>query len=373
MRLSACRLRRIATSGLAVMTVPGSPAAKPESIRGSYRHFSDETVVVSSPRVDSSVVVADVVRLTPYWTADVISGASPAMSAPDAVSRASEFAETRHEGGMGVDLELSGGHRVGASYSLSTETDYLSHTAGLSGSLELLDRQATLGAQVRLSLDDVGRADDPGFAETTQSGGLDVSWTHVLTADLQVQLVYSLQGRTGFLAEPYRLVPVFDPGGMRPRLTLPEVVPDQRIRQAGEANAAWYLGSDLYLQASYRFYGDDWGVLSHTVTEDLWLELLQGGLRVRLRGRQYGQLGASFYQGRYERNQGYLTGDPRLSPMRAWTGGLRGDLLLSRWLEDAPLTLSFGYEAIYFDFDDYAARAENLGHLFSLFAQWEFP
>ncbi len=338
--------------------------------RAGVRRFADDTVTVVSPRVDSTVEIGESVSLAPYWTADVITAATPVMSAPDAVTRATEYAETRHEVGAGINRTGDGGSNLNGSYTLSVEPDYVSHTVSARYATEILNRSATVGASVRAGRDAVGRSDDSDFAAVLYISGGALEWTQVVNQRVLVHTVYDLEVRDGYQAHPYRLVPMFDPGGSRPRATLPEQVPSLRVRHAFESTAIWGSRSQWFVRAGYRFYIDDWGIRSHTIEPEVWRPIADDRLRLRLQARGYRQSSANFYRARYERATEHLTGDSRLSSM--WTLGGGARMEWRQEAERAETVVGFSYDAIGFFFDEFAVRDRMLAQLFGLNVSVEY-
>ncbi len=126
---------------------------------------------------------------------------------------------------------------------------------------------------------------DSDFAAVLYTSGGALEWTQVVNERVLVHTVYDLEVRDGYQAHPYRLVPMFDPGGSRPRATLPEQVPSLRVRHAFESTAIWGSRSQWFVRAGYRFYIDDWGIRSHTIEPEVWRPIADDRLRLRLQAR----------------------------------------------------------------------------------------
>jgi hypothetical protein len=176
---------------------------------------------------------------------------------------------------------------------------------------------------------------------------------------------------TGYMGNPYRTVSL---GGSPAR----EKVPFQRIRQAAAASLHWILPTGwrlvpyLAFRPSYRFYWDDWGLLSHAAEVRGFLPI--GPVELRLTGRYYTQNQASFaneIEGKpqYLNNQGkvcsscalaasrstfFYTSDPKLYQFDAFfvearllikLAGLARfrRLPLHQWLAGGVIELSYGH------------------------------
>jgi hypothetical protein len=140
-----------------------------------------------------------------------------------------------------------------------------------------------------------------------------------------LQLSWETTRIVGYQASPYRYVAIGGTGTCRSTasLCLPEVVPDQRYRSAAVVRGRRALGNKVSLGLEYRFYFDDWGLLSHTLSPDLaWLVSEHG--TITLSYRYYTQGEADFYRPRYltAPRLGYITRDRELSALYSNRVGL---------------------------------------------------
>lgn len=355
------RVQLIAVS----LSVSACGASVASSSTTRVDHFEDPRVTVTTPHVQSTVTFADELEVTPAWKADVISAATPLMSAPDTVTRATEYAETRHEAQLDVGWEKRR-VKTGASYTLSSEPDYTSHSVGLSAAVETFERRGTFGVLGGLTLDRVGRSDDEGFDERLRGvrGGL--TYSHIMSPRLVLHGAYTLEHRNGFQANPYRLVPIFEDDGRRPILTLSENVPQLRTRHALEATAVWSASATTFVHGSYRLYLDDWGIVSSTAEAAVWRTLWNDHARLRLRLRGYIQEAAFFYQERYVEPLTFRTGDYRMSGMSTFSGGPRMDVRLLDIAGWGGFAVSASYDAMYFHLPQYVVLTRMLAHLLGL-------
>jgi len=124
-----------------------------------------------------------------------------------------------------------------------------------------------------------------------------LGWTQVVNRQWLMQLNLGLGSGSGEHTDPYKLLSVVDGGtgllaGSR---YVAESRPDSRTRSSLFWAHKLSLGPGV-LDASYRWYGDSWGVRSHTV--DLrWRHPLPGGGFVQPRWRHHVQSAADFYRG----------------------------------------------------------------------------
>ncbi|MBA2661373.1 MAG: DUF3570 domain-containing protein [Bradymonadaceae bacterium] len=349
-----------------LLVASGCATSERARVAATYQGFSDASVEVSSPQLVASAPLGESLDVSTHWATDVITAATPLMSAPDTITRATQYQETRHEGGAAVRWRPLPRTELGSRYILSLEPDYQSHTGALSASRELFDRHATLGVGARLGLDRVLRADVSAFDEQLTIVAGELAWTQILSPRLVGHIVYSVEHRKGYQANPYRLVPIYERDLERPSLVMSEAVPAQRTRHASELLGIWSATPSLALRAAYRLYLDDWRMRSHTARLEAWQTLWEDLVRLRLRLRGYTQQGAHFYQQHYVDPVGLRSGDHRLSTMNSFGAGLRLDF------RPKGFVLSTSYDATLYRFAEYAVRDRMLGHLFILTLSMEF-
>ena len=299
------------------------------------RTDSDQTTVVT-PRVHLGVPVAEESRLDLVYTVDVWSSAS--IDIRTAASK--RVVEQRDE------IDVSGEHRmgdtaVGASYRYSTEYDYASPGGTLGVSQDLANKSANVAFTAKGYFDRVGRAGDPDFDRGTSLLSARVALTQVLDPDTYVQGVYELTRQEGYLSSPYRFVRIAGAAEEPPRTCvlpvsscLPENNPEGRLRHAAAVSARHALSWSISAGVGYRFYLDDWGMLSHTANVDGALSIDDGWL-FSLGYRFYRQGKADHYEPFYVMGElpAFYTSDKELSTLTSH----RVDVELSRtWsLDDA--------------------------------------
>lgn len=98
-----------------------------------------------------------------------------------------------------------------------------------------------------------------------------VGITQVLSRKTIAQFNYSISRAEGYLSDPYKLISVVDamtgdpvPGPGNVNLYRFESRPDERTKHSVFAQVKHHFGRD-FIDGSYRFMTDDWGVMSHTV------------------------------------------------------------------------------------------------------------
>lgn len=301
------------------------------------RDDTDQTLVIS-PRVRVQAPISDATRVDMVYSADVWTSASidiRASASKQITERRDEIrANLRHEF---TDVTVFGGYRY------SFEPDYESHSFSGGASFDFADKNSTVAVSGGASFDEVGRAGDPGFNRpvTTLNGSL--SYTQVLDANMFVQFAYEAIYADGYLSSPYRYVGVGSPDGscqgmaglMALEFCLPEHNPEERFRNAFVAQGRRALGETMSTGLMYRFYLDDWEIMSHTASLDLqWF--VGADTALSLYYRFYLQSAAAHYRPTFptiDRLREYYTRDKELSAFQSHRVALEAE---HNWPFDAP-------------------------------------
>ena len=293
-------------------------------------------VRVYHPQADLSATAAEMVNIAAGYSADVVTGATPATF--DVVSAATKFSDTRHlvHGGLGF-LRTENG--ISGAVAYGWESDYKSFVLSGNTYHDLYEHNFRLALAYSHNWDTVCDTDNTAAAglplnrvALTSSAGCftnnpdyaarklsidtfepSLSWT--MTRRLVVQLGATIQILDGFQANPYRKVLV----GSQNR-TPQERHPQFRQRYALFFRMA-YAFPDLRASAllMVRGYEDSWAV--RAITGDLvGTKYIGQYLLVSGRAHWHEQTAASFYRDA----DGYRilgpagqfwTGDRELSPM----------------------------------------------------------
>lgn len=295
-------------------------------------------MTVITPSVRGRVDPVDELTLRLGWDADVVTGASVAVvdapgARPDVITTATRLDDMRNVFSGGMELRSDFGS-LRAGYAYGFESDYRSHALTVGARAEMFERNTTLDLSYAHGWDSVCDVAQPRMQEPVErrrlpssdgcfsSGMRDLtardvalnsfqgSWTQAWTPIFVTQLTLSAQLIDGFQSNPYRAV-------WLGRSSAQEHHPDHRVRYAGSLGARlWVEPISGVLQATGRIYRDNWGIES--VSAELALEeVIEGALRIRIRGRYYAQSAAAFFSDDYAlapRGQ-YFTGDRELSAM----------------------------------------------------------
>jgi len=348
------RVRSIATLslvlGVSVTALSADKGARPQksalgplkttaSLESSGYLDSDHVLVVS-PTVAGSV--ADEVA---GWAAggrylvDVVSAASV-----DIVSTASaKWHEIRHVGSAFGNVKL-GSVAMGASAIVSSEPDYLSIAGGGTISVDLLNKNVTPFFGFSRGHDSVGRTDLPReFWRSLDTNSFQLGVTFVVNRTTIASLQSEGMFERGYLAKPYRFIPLFAPGQAasipagasaadvnrqrRPERPA-EQVPSARDRFAVSGRIAHRMTSATF-RLDERLYADSWALLASTTDARIMFDV---GTSIIFwpHLRFHVQNAVSFWQRAYEVTAGpngtvglpsIRVGDRELSPLYTGIAG----------------------------------------------------
>jgi hypothetical protein len=235
----------------------------------------------------------------------------------DALSGATQnYTETRHALALGVTRK-NGAAGWGADVTISRENDYSSDGAALRYEGDAGMRDSTLSLSVHASQDRVGAVTRPSFGDELFTQGVDAGFTQVLSPDTVALLGLGYASFQGYQQSPYAFVQI---GADELH---PERVAQPRRRERLDATATLKQGlwSGSAMQADYRYYADDWGVLSHTMefafSQKLGAFVVGPSLR-----RTWQPQGAYFFKNAYGSLDEYRSRDLKLSPYSARMAGL---------------------------------------------------
>ncbi len=294
-------------------------------------------------------------------TVDVVTAASV-----DVTSQASghAFTEHRYEGDAGVRYAAGQHVALGLRMVGSIESDYQSLRPGASLSLDLRDHTTFIDAEYTAIIDVVGRAGDPLFARDRDGHRLVLSLSQVIGPRTIVDLVLDGERLTGYQSNPYRFVPIYGADGGGVLYSLDEKTPDERLRGAALIRLRQAFGHRhrFFVHADYRFYGDDWRVMSHTASARGIVPLLDGRLTLSAEVRGYLQNAAWFYREQYVDNgsgaPGWRTRDRALGRVRSLSAGSVADFTLFELFGQRPHAV-LGVDLIQFWWLDYLPQSER--------------
>ncbi len=261
---------------------------------------------------------------------DSISGASPTGGYPTTTVTTSASGNTSSSGSfplaaykdsrkafsLGYSRKI-GVHLPSIDVSYAKENDYTARSFSLSDAITMARGRGTLHFGASFGSDVVAPVtNDLSLPKKEQ--GYALGWTWILGERDLVDLSGSLMRLSGYLDDPYKIVPIGAPGTS---VTLPDHRPDSRSRKAGLVKYGHYYPWNGALKLSYRYYWDDWGVKAHTL-EANYDQKLGDDWIVSPQVRLYTQSAASFYASLFAAPQPTMSADYRLSSFWSVLGGL---------------------------------------------------
>ena len=252
-----------------------------------------------------------------------LSGASPWFVQPvngEAVQAFSgaTIEETRNDVSVGTNY-FADRFRIGGGVAFSTENDYEALAFNLSSSIFFNNKNTSIDFGISQSNDDITPTQDPTadpnglriISDTKSSQAVSVGFSQVLNKTTLIAGSLGFKQFDGFLSDPYKLVSV---GGT----LIPDARPDSKFENTASLQLRkFFTGIEAALHADYRFYDNDWGNLSNTVSL-AWYQNL-GSWQLTGRVRVYDQQQANFFSNFFEeaRADGFHTSDYRLSSYSA--------------------------------------------------------
>jgi len=324
------RSLRLLVAGIGTLA-GGAARAADNSLDFRFLHYgeSDGRTQVENPELYLKFGFGEKGQLGLLLSYDSISGASPTGAAPtaDTVTTASggtslgaiptaEYTDKRQALSLSYERRF-GKHLPSVTLSYSHESDYLSRGFSLVDSWEMNGGRSTFhyGAGGTSDRIDPANSDD---RFTKSSLSLVGGWTQVLGPRDLFDVSLSLDRLSGYLTDPYKVVPIADPTGT---VNVPEVRPDSRSRKAFLFKYGHYFQSRTAFKTSYRYYWDDWSLNAHTL--DVWVDQRLGRkLILTPQLRYYRQGSASFFAYQFPARKEFMSSDYRLSAMWSWLAGI---------------------------------------------------
>lgn len=353
-------------------TIP-SPRSHGADVKASIEisgYLDTDAVWVATPTVGGSV--SDDVAgwsVGGRYLVDAVSAASV-----DIVSTASrKWSEYRHVGSGTVSFKAAE-MGVALSGGVSREPDYLSVAGGGVISVELFDKNIAPSIGVSFGHDDIGRTGMPkAHWETMAKFSIQPAVTVVIGRSTIASLAFDTQFERGYLAKPYRYVPLFaaetaeqlKPGASVDqvnelhRFRIVDALPRVRDRYAVTARIG-HRFDKATLRLDERIYRDSWGLLASTTETSFFLDLGRRFIawpHLRVHGQRavsFWQLG---YSGNFDQNgvpqsfPEYRTGDRELGSLMTLTGGLGVRMRLSDEMR-VPWSITLAVDAARTQFYD---------------------
>ena len=306
---------------------------------------SNNRTSVSAPSIMLNKDFGTDYTLNASFVADTVSGASPtyydASSGASAYSRAHgvnknniaygnvDFEEERFAGSALLTTRFSNRDELKVGGSYSSEHDFES----IEGSGEYMhwltgakNNALSFGLsyqsnKITVRCDDTIPCDaSSGASQRKDASVFNAQLGFFQNLNTQSYIKASLFGvkEEGYLNNPYLNV-IRNYNGTTADI-VGEQRPDTRTGFGASLRYANALSTNTTLQVFYRFYDDDWGILSHTIDTDFYYTLARDWtFKVGIRG--YQQSRANFYSGKINHftNEKYAASDERLSNFNALT------------------------------------------------------
>lgn len=312
---------------LILMLLPAAPSARADEASGTWTgrietrgsYYWERSTRVVAPTLGVRVESPRGVAMQAQYLVDSITSASVAAGALVDVG----FTEIRHDLTLGVGGEIDVGDQhvqLNGGAHFSREPDYESYSGNGSVRVALDDRNTTLGLATSVLHDSVHRVFRTGsqiappnmaaaFNRSFEAITFSPSVEHILNPRSLIVAGYDLARASGYLASPYRQVPV---GGV----LMPESHPDLRVRHT--LWARYQLAVPRAHGAMHmlvRGYADSWNVRAVSL-ETRWYQELGPFAVARLRYRYYTQTAAFFDSGQvpatYSGTPTYFTADGKM-------------------------------------------------------------
>jgi hypothetical protein len=330
---------------------PARGAVLPEDRADVMYHVYDGGgITIQGPSMLVRRQFAGQVSLAAHYYVDQVSSASI-----DVVTTASPYTEQRKEYSLGVDY-LHDRWIMSFAYGASEERDYSAETFNFGVTQDFFGDLTTLSLGYTLARDEVRRRGDPLFAEDVRRQHYRIGLSQILTRNLILGLSFETITDQGFLNNPYRSVRYLDSDSPLGYSYEQELYPSTRTSDAGAVRLRYHLPYRAALHGEYRTYADSWGVRADT-WELGYTHPVAGGWVIDTKLRLYSQNGVNFFSDLFPRAefQNFRSRHKELSPFSSHTVrvGLRYDILRSGWRFLERGSVSFVYDRIEFDYEEF--------------------
>jgi len=167
---------------------------------------------------------------------------------------------------------------IGVNASASEEFDYLSTGLGASFYKRSKDNNREFGIKGQIYLDKVsiilpielrtgsssGNREHNDYPTTPRNSfSTSLSLSQVINKNFQVMFLADLVYQQGFLGLPFHRV-YFNNNSLKA-----ESLPSKRFKIPLGIRSSYFAGDKIIIRSFYRFYKDDWGILSHLINLEL--------------------------------------------------------------------------------------------------------
>ncbi|RLA72521.1 MAG: hypothetical protein DRG24_02725 [Epsilonproteobacteria bacterium] len=305
---------------------------------------SDDRASVSSPSIEFSKDFGVDYNLKLGLVADSISGGSPTWfdttSGASAYSRGEdihmddvaygnvEYDDNRVAGSALFTTRFASRDELAIGVNFSTENDYRArelsaeylYYLGSSKNQSLSLGLSYQANEVQVECIENEACDANSGASQTMDVDVisaELGFTQILNQDSLAKVSFFYISEDGYLSNPYMNVV----RSYNPNSSIVDVVaenkPDKRTAYGATAQYIVAITDTISSNSTYRFYDDDWDIMSHTISSELYYELgkswiLGAGLRY------YTQSEAEFYRAGFFGDETYASSDERMRDFDAW-------------------------------------------------------
>ncbi|WP_379966333.1 DUF3570 domain-containing protein [Epilithonimonas sp. UC225_85] len=189
------------------------------------------------------------------------------------------------------------GSTIMAGVSYSGEFDYQSIGANIGFSQKTPNKMGEFTAKFQAFMDQVKliapiELRTAGGENSGTSGrntyALSLSYSQIINQNFQMELMTDAVQQTGYLSLPFHRV-YFTDGSVHQ-----EALPDKRFKLPLGLRANYFFGDKVILRAYYRYYTDDWGLRSNTISLETPVKI-SPFVSVSPFYRYYSQTGAKYF------------------------------------------------------------------------------
>ncbi len=329
-----------------------------------YHRYEGDQVKVDGPSILGRKAVGKHTSLYANYYTDAVSSASI-----DVRTYASPYTEDRVEYSFGADL-LFANTTMAVGYTNSEENDYTSNTYhfgighSMFGDLTTVNlgfsygddevRQNQYDAQGNFIGNNPTFGKDGNGKEDLDRRNYRLGLTQILTKSLIMNLAYEAVSDEGYTQNPYRAALMYSGNQI---VIAQESYPRTRTSNAFALRANYFLPYHAALKLEYKHYFDSWDIKANTYKIGYSQPLLDRWL-FDFHYRVYQQGQASFYfdiipDGGQQTYQGR---DKELSSFssQGLGVGVSYDFMKNGWWKLHKGSVSFGYERINFDYDNFS-------------------
>lgn len=161
----------------------------------------------------------------------------------------------------------SKGTTLMAGVATSFEYDYQSYGANIGFSQKTANRMGEFTAKFQAYLDQVKliapielRTNEGYGTSGRNTFALSLAYSQIINQNFQIEILGDAVQQTGYLSLPFHRV-YFNDNSVHQ-----ETLPDKRFKIPIGLRANYFLGDKIILRAYYRYYTDDWGLKSNTLS-----------------------------------------------------------------------------------------------------------